>query len=202
MNKGLLLAVIGIFMLLSQALHAQTDAFPRTIERMAYQADFHPLKVVHGKKKSMPRGIEMACLLALSRFPELKQIPIEFVVQKESAARVEVLRTSGRKSPPAFQIALILPNSALSFNAKVGLIAHALVQVFTEIPHGAAHLEAAGLKKSTRKHHPAIAKLHAETLVHRGLGWQFHDFTEHHAPLHISHEDVRSMLHTTLAQRN
>lgn len=105
------------------------------------QEDYKLLLKLYGKKKKLPKGYELQALLALSHYPELKDISIEFVFVNSnrpmycqpakrtffrSARRRTYVVYLGQDGKPSLHH-VQLPR--LPFNAQVGALGHELAHI-------------------------------------------------------------------------
>jgi hypothetical protein len=105
------------------------------------QEDFEILYNLYGKNKKLPEGYELQALIALSHFPELKDISIEFVFTDSSRpmyvqpAKRTFFRSArkrtyvvylGEDGKPSMQHVQL---HQLPFNAQVGALGHELAHI-------------------------------------------------------------------------
>ncbi len=139
-----------------------------------------------GSNKNFYPKYELACLTALSHYPELKETPITFKrknIKTTMAARptgFQVFRRKGKRHYTIyindFPSAKIHPDSA-QFNAQVGVIGHELAHIadyenkscFKLIMNGLAYFHKGFKRKFERK-----TDLSA---IRHGLRWQCYDYS-------------------------
>lgn len=122
---------------LTNCLWAQTpikDIALRTFNLLEYQQEF-------GSNKILPKGFEKQTLLALSYFPELKDIHIEFRLTNDLtplASRPTIWSTFQKPSKRHYIISISTKSKGildsillgnLNYNAQVGVLAHELSHV-------------------------------------------------------------------------
>jgi|GEM_PF-1059671 len=150
---------------------------------------YYSLLAAYGKNKVLAKGFEIQCLLALSHYPELKEVPIDFRVQPA------FIPLSSRPSP----ITVLLPwvkrkywviissQSAdffekillhnIPFNEQVGIIGH-------ELAHSVFYLDKTSLQLARIAYNYEYnnefqRNFERETdkrAVAHGLGYQLYDF--------------------------
>jgi len=144
----------------------------------------------YGRNKVLPKGFELQSLLALSHYPELKDVPIRFVMQPASlqlAARpdpwslllpwesrvyqVVISNDTGHKNDP-----ILL--SRLPFNEQVGIIGHELAHVVFYLNKKAFYFVSLGYKYAFRfrEFAPGFERSTDRRAIAHGLGYQLYDF--------------------------
>lgn len=128
--------------------------YVRETEKQRYSQ----LKKEFGKKKNLPRGYGLHALIALSQYPELKDISIEFVFKETDAsafcrpvfssllnsARERTYRVGISKKIRSSKKRVLFHN--LSFNAQVGVLAHELSHVVLFIEKSAIEMAELGIQ--------------------------------------------------------
>ena len=174
-------------MVLSAAQGATGDtAVVREYVEMEEQVHFDSLMAEFGRTKDLPAGYELQTLLALSHYPELKEVRIQFVLDDVSiplSSRPHwssMLRSSRKRTYQVImdtnmegpRAALLLKNQP--FNAQVGIIGH-------ELAHTVYYLDRSffGIVGD------ALCQLNScridferdtdRRLIDYGLGWQRYD---------------------------
>ncbi|MGH1426740.1 MAG: hypothetical protein ACRBEE_02280 [Arenicella sp.] len=139
-----------------------------------------------GQHKVLPEGYELQALIALSHFPELKNVKIQFIVKNvgiaiSSRPKISSLLKSARKRTYLIVIDTELqgPRSALllknqPFNAQIGILGHELAHTvyylkrsfFGIVSDGVCQIGACRqrFERDTDKR-----------LIRYGLGWQRYD---------------------------
>ena len=143
----------------------------------------------YGQNKTLALGFEYQCLLALSHYPELKEVPIEFQV------RPAFLPLASRPDPKTVLFPwirrkyLVIISSASTdffepillrntpFNEQVGIIGH-------ELAHAVYYLDKSALQLARIAYryeyddafHNAFERATDKRAVAHGLGYQLYDF--------------------------
>ena len=152
---------------------------------------FHQLKAKFGKNKTLPKGYEMQALIALSHYPELIDVPIEFV-QHEAyiplSSRPDPLTlllpwkkrkylvVISTKSVKAFE-SILLKN--LPYNGQVGVFGH-------ELAHTVDYLDKSALKVVQIAYNYATSGAFQKTFeratdlrsIKHGLGYQLRSMSK------------------------
>ena len=169
-------------------LIAQTSKEKITLKIEDFIEDLENLKEVFGENKKIPSDYELQSLLALSRYPELKEEKIEFVYATGSytmAARPKITSvfTWGRKKR-TYQIfintishkgGLLL--SEVPFNEQVGVIGHELAHILYYTKRSALRIILDGIAYSSKKFRSKFEKDTDIVAIHRGFGWQIYAFS-------------------------
>ena len=183
----LLLIPATCLTLLSAAQGATADAaVVREYIELEERARFDSLLAEFGRNKNLPLGYELQTLLALSHYPELKEVRVQFVLDDVSiplSSRphwTSMLRSSRKRTYQVImdtnlegpRAALLLKNQP--FNAQVGIIGH-------ELAHTVYYLDRSffGIVSD------ALCQLNGcridferntdRRLIDYGLGWQRYD---------------------------
>ena len=132
--------VIPFLLFIPTILIAQQD-LPESVERYNIQEDamrLNVLREIYSTHKIIPSVVEQQVLVALAHYPELIDVPIEFIVKKAKVAHTSsiVIRSIfRRKHLRRYRITIstdvnevLSPglHSRLSYNAKIGVIGHEL----------------------------------------------------------------------------
>lgn len=143
----------------------------------------------YGKNKSLAKGFEYQCLLALSHYPELKEIPIEFQVRPAFlplASRPDpitvlfpwikrkYLVVISDESEDFFE-PILLKNTP--FNEQVGIIGHELAHSVFYLDKNSLQLAKIAYKYETDN--PYRIQFERDTdkrAIAHGLGYQMYDF--------------------------
>jgi len=103
-----------------------------------YESRLETLRAIYGKNKTIPASYELAALIALSHYPELKEVEIDFVVENKRAPIASwpaIGSLLGRKKNRRYRVFIsedpkwgsspaLLKN--MSFNAQIGALGHEL----------------------------------------------------------------------------
>ena len=153
--------------------------------------NFDSLNELYGYKKELPKGYEVQALLALSAYPELKDVKVKFEFSKTVTAPLEanfaiptlILPRKNRKyrviissAEEGFMKDANFRN--INFNGQVGILAHELghVQYYDKcnlLQIGNWALGYIAKKDFANIHERETDKI----VVHRGLGWQLLEST-------------------------
>lgn len=145
----------------------------------------------YGHHKTLAKGFELQCLLALSHYPELKEVPIRFVIQPaklQLSARpdpwtllipwekrvylVIISNDTGRENDP-----ILLPK--VPFNEQVGIIGHELGHIAFYLDKKATYFVGLGINYSFRFNQfaPGFERTTDKSAIAHGLGYQLYDFS-------------------------
>lgn len=181
----------GLFLVAPMAAHGATPKSATTPPVREYveaeqRRRFDALQVAFGRLKELPPGFELQALLALSHYPELKNVHIRFLVDDvdiplssrphwASMLRSAQNRTyliiidSDRDGP---EDALLLKNQP--FNAQVGILGHELAHTVYYLQRDFFGIIRDGLCQFSR----CRVDFERDTdrrLIDYGLGWQRFD---------------------------
>jgi hypothetical protein len=121
------------------------------------------LRARYGKHKVLPAGYEAAALRALSHYPELAEIPVEFVWRKNPVSHSSRPHNGslflGKKRRRYLIIIstevsdLLEPGRLpyLSYNAQIGVLGHELAHTVDYLERGLGNLIGLGIRYSTSK---------------------------------------------------
>ncbi len=196
---------LGCFLGLVFILLSADSCTPRTVNyerselKLPQQAyigaqdtpQYQILRKKYGYKKKLPKGFELQALIALSHYPQLKNIPIKFVVEptliplasrpnpmsllKPWQEREYLVVISSKSSIAALE-PILLKN--LSYNAQIGVLGH-------ELAHTVFYLDKSSLKiVKIALSYPLPSyriKFESDTdkrAIKHGLGWQLHQWSK------------------------
>lgn len=162
------------------------------------QADSLRLLKEYGQNKQLPENFELQALVALSYFPDLKNVRINFVVKP--AYSLLQTRPVGRgifnRRTRRFTITISdstywklqpIKLSAMNFNAQVGVLGHELSHVSDFINRSLLSLTMSGVKHLSSKYIDRFEYLTDSICIAHGLGYQLLAWSKF----------VREALHTT-----
>lgn len=195
-RAGLLLMIICLAAKLPGTLaQAPVKAFSR---KNFTQADSLRLLKEYGQNKQLPENFELQALVALSYFPDLKNVRINFVVKP--AYSLLQTRPVGRgifnRRTRRFTITISdstywklqpIKLSAMNFNAQVGVLGHELSHVSDFINRSLLSLTMSGVKHLSSKYIDRFEYLTDSICIAHGLGYQLLAWSKF----------VREALHTT-----
>ncbi|MFK7923735.1 MAG: hypothetical protein AB8H47_17380 [Bacteroidia bacterium] len=145
------------------------------------------LKTQFGDQKVLAEKYKLVSLIALSHYPELKEVPIEFVeqaIKTTMAARPDpasVFQRQGRRHYKVF-----INNSDdcqihiddISFNGQIGIIGHELAHILDYEQSSGPGIMGAGLNYATARTKAIFEKSIDRLTISRGLGWQLHEWSD------------------------
>ena len=121
--------------------HTQQVEPVASYEDIIDQLDLDSLRNLVGANKHLPEGFELQALLALSAFPELKDVEISFILNDYSApmeANMEIPTLFGPRKNRHYHVLLNVSDDEwisaihlqnLPFDAQVGILAHELAHI-------------------------------------------------------------------------
>jgi hypothetical protein len=140
--------------------------------------------------KTIPGNYRLAAAIALSYYPELSHLDIEFR-EKSIRTSMAALPRPGfifrSKSNRSYRI-VINNNPArldgallhqIPFNAQVGVLAHELAHIVDYSERGIFKMGVFGFRYLFRKGRRDIERYTDLIVIQKGLGWQLHDFREY-----------------------
>lgn len=183
--------LVGILLLTSgmvRAADTETVTVVREYVASEQSRRYDRLRVEHGRLKELPPGFELQALLALSHFPELKNVHIRFLVddvdiplssrphwpsmlQRPDKRTYLVVIDSEREGDGAGD-ALLLKNQP--FNAQVGILGHELAHTLYYLDRSFFGIAGDALCQFS-KCREDFERNTDKLLVARGLGWQRYD---------------------------
>jgi len=155
-----------------------------------WQQYYDSLKANFGKNKKLINEFELQSLIALSYYPELKNIPITFCfynIKTTAEVRPEyfsALKNSNRKyvvyiSKNIHTEGVLLKD--VPFNAQIGVIGHELAHILDYESRSVTSLFGLAFNYLIIKNHAKYERSIDELTIKKGLGWQeleFADFME------------------------
>jgi hypothetical protein len=144
---------------------------------------------LYGNNKKFARGFELPALIALSFYPELKNVEIEFVFTKSntpfsSKPTPSTVLLPGKKRKYQINVCKeirkervnILPRN-LSFNILIGLIGHELAHISDYINKNSLQVIGTGLFYPIKTYKRNLEKSIDLSTVHHGLGYQLWEYS-------------------------
>lgn len=154
--------------------------------------DFEPLyenlNKEYGQHKVLPKGFELATLVALSHYPELKNIHIRFILKETFIPLVSRPSISSMfKKKDKWEYLVIISNHSneemetillknLSFNAQIGIIGHELGHTVFYLNKKLGDMIGIGFNYINKKYRADFEKDTDRRAVDHGLGWQLYDY--------------------------
>lgn len=154
-----------------------------------YTNSIDSLRLQFGLNKKLQKAFELPCLIALSQYPELKNVRIEFVYDKirtTMAARPMASALFFKKKNRIYRIYINTDSARvrgvllhqLPFDAQVGIIAHELAHIFDYESKNIWSLVKTGVGYLFAGYRVKLEKQTDMTVIKRGLGWQLYSFTD------------------------
>ncbi|MBX2873318.1 MAG: hypothetical protein KTR30_14500 [Saprospiraceae bacterium] len=200
--KWLLLSILGVVLLLFLLLLLDRGAVERPAPPLPseikappiYSANVDPklyntLLEEFGHHKNLAKGYELQCLLALSHYPELKEVPIDFVVEetfiplasRPSPITVllpwlkrKYLVVISSKSADFFE-GILMHN--LPFNEQVGVLGHELAHSLFYLDKNSFQLARIAYQyEKNGDFHDQFEQDTDKRAVAHGLGYQLYDY--------------------------
>lgn len=179
-----------LFGLITACLLANAPAaFSQVPVKVFNRSDFTPadsLRLLreHGRQKQLPENFALQALVALSYFPELKNVRIKFVVKP--AYSLLQTRPDGRGifNRKTRQFTVIISDStywklqairlgaAMNFNAQVGVLGHELSHVSDFIKRSFIDLAMSGVKHISSRYIDLFEYRTDSICIAHGLGYQ------------------------------
>lgn len=192
-----LIALVLLLLLLDRD-YQKTEEIKSVLHEITSQKEYSPevdsnhyqyLLETYGKNKTLAKGFEWQCLLALSHYPELKEVPIEFQVKptfiplSSRPAPLSVLFPWVKRkylvvisSDSEGAMDLLLLHKA-PFNAQVGIIGHELGHSVYYMDKSALQLAQIAYKyEYDRDFHDIFERDTDKRAVAHGLGYQLYDW--------------------------
>ncbi len=157
----------------------------KEIDSAFYKSNMVELDSIYGQNKIIIPKYKLQILIALSYFPELKDVPIEFTYKKIGTTMQckPTLKTLLKNTNRAYIIninknvnfsGVLIDN--VPFNAQIGLIAHEIAHIIDYERGNGKHVISRGfdyLKESSKKEYESFVD---SITVAYGLGWQLYDW--------------------------
>jgi len=174
---------IILFLLLSLNITAQSPLKKQYIEKEDFLR-YEILLEEYGKNTVLPKGFELPALIALSHYPELKDVVIEFKFKKTKVAHTSqpkistLLRTRKKRT---YQIIISnevkpsLENTMLTnlpYNAQIGVLGHELAHTADYESMSNWQLMVLGIKYSFKKFRIKFERNTDQIAINHGLAYQ------------------------------
>ena len=156
-----------------------------------YNGQKNELLKEFGRSKIIPESIQLQALLALSHFPELKEMNVRFVFAKSQLAYASRPDLKSIFQPPLKREYLIILStyssktptellfSNLPFNAQIGILGHELSHTIFYLDKTASELISTGIKYLNSKYRVKFENKTDRMAIQRGLGWQLLEFAKY-----------------------
>lgn len=179
----MLVLVIGLGFCFSET-NGQNYIY-KVFVKSEWQQYYDSLYLNTGVNKKLIKDFELQSLIALSYYPELKDVPITFRyrdIKTTMEVRPEFL--SAIKSHNRKYIIFINTNAHnegvllkdVSFNAQIGVIGHELAHIVDYEHRSVTSLFLLGLNYMILRNHAKYERSIDELAIKRGLGWQELEF--------------------------
>ena len=142
------------------------------------------LREIYGHNKVIPKSVEQQILVALSHYPELVNVPIDFILKKARIGHTSspIIRSIFRKKKfRRYKIVIstdvkevLRPglHSQVSYNAKIGVIGHELGHTVYYIDKSSWQIFTFGMKYLTKKFRKKIENETDRIAIRHNLGYQ------------------------------
>jgi hypothetical protein len=185
MNKAFRIWFLSL-LLFTGNLNAQTDSSYYTKEM--FENQINELQAKYGSGKQIPEEYKLPILVALSHYPELVDIPIEFITFPIDATMMAQPRSKTMFKGKKNRTYIIFINncrentgflpSELSFNQLVGVLGHELGHISYYSRRTAFDLLVDGFGYYFTDYRRDFEAGTDMLAVDHGLGWQLLDFTD------------------------
>jgi len=163
----------------------------RTVTAAMYSGQLEQLREEFGKNKSLQKEFELPLLIALSKYPELRDIRIQVVYGKIKTTMAARPKLGAVFMPKAKRCYRVVINSKeeklrqaalknLPFNAQVGVLAHEFPHIRLYNTKNIFGLIGIGIGYSVSKRfRQEFEKENDRETIARGYGWQIYHFTSY-----------------------
>lgn len=171
---------------LGSIAHGQYLKAPRLYSEVIWSPKQDSLREALGHNKTFLPEFELASLVALMHYPELKDTKIVFKskdLNSTMAARpkgLQVFRSKGKRlyvilinNTPSVKV----PVDSVSFNAQVGVIGHELAHVLDYETKSSLKVIGNGFGYSSKKFRARFERATDQRTIDHGLGWQCYDWS-------------------------
>jgi hypothetical protein len=145
------------------------------------------IKLELGSQKSIPKEFEKQILTALSYYPELKNIHIEFIrsnIKTTMACRPTTASLTKRYNRE-YIITIDNDNESqgiilddVPYNAQIGVIGHELGHIVDYESRSSVNIAGLGVNYATGHYSHDFEKGVDKLAIKKGLGWQLHDWAD------------------------
>lgn len=173
------------------SLYAYASGAPKVIHREDYAGELDALRHHYGAHKEYPDEYELEILIALSFFPDLQNVRIQFRTRKLPTTMAARPRPDAIFMPKNARTYRILLNNktgdgstlnfdSLPFNARIGIIGHELAHIEDYEQKSMVRILANGLAYTfSRSFRIRLEEEVDQITIARGLGWQLYDFAHY-----------------------
>lgn len=165
------------------------------------QSDYDLLKAKYGQNKEIPKKFELQVLMALSHYPQLEKVSIEFVEKKVFAPLSALPSLSSMISPFSERKYRVIISSKssiemerillknLPINAQVGVLGHELAHVLDYDRRSFSELLAVAINYGLNPaYHAWYEKKTDLRAIENGLGWELYSYSKYVRTLFGSEE--------------
>lgn len=191
-----------IFLFFCLTIDVQAEGTLDSIQpTVFFKEDYHPirdsLKKEWGKNKVFLDKLELQALIALSYYPELKDVKITFVrknLNSSMAARPRILSTLRKRGKRKYLVLLDdydakVPFDSTTFNAQVGVIGHELGHIAYYESKSSWNLMGLPIKYLNKTFRSTFEKDTDKAAILHGLGWQLYAWKLHSEAQASKHPD-------------
>lgn len=138
-------------------------------------------------KYDIPEDYKLSILIALSFYPELQDVEIEFVYQPlktTMAARPVPASVFQRKGHRSYRIFINsgddceIPLRVIPFNARIGIVGHELAHILDYEQQSGPGIMGTGMSYATARTKANFEKRIDELTISKGLGVQLHEWSD------------------------
>lgn len=186
--------MILVLITLTSGIYAQSLKAPRLYSEVIWAPKIDSLREAVGQNKTFIPKYELASLVALMHYPELKHTHILFETKSlgsTMAARPKGLNVLKKKGKRLYVVIINntpnvkVPVDSVSFNAKVGVIGHELAHILDYEHKGSLRVMGNGLGYVSKKFRAKFERATDQRTIDHGLGWQCYDWS--HYVYHYEH---------------
>ena len=160
----------------------------KVFEKSEWQQYYDSLNTNFSSNKKFIKEFELQSLIALSYYPELKDVPITFrYLDIKTTMEVRPEFFSAIKNHNRRYVIFIGTNThkegvllnEVPFNAQIGVIGHELAHIMDFEQRSVKSLFLLGLNYVTLRNHAKYEKSIDALTIKRGLGWQTLEFADY-----------------------
>lgn len=143
------------------------------------------LRMAYGQHKRIPPSIELQALRALSHYPELREVAVEFVFCRQKTAHssqpiISTLLHGARRRSYQVRISIAVPDfyeagmqARLPYDAQIGVLGHELAHTLHYLQLGLVGLLVDGMRYGCSKRFVVRTEHQTDqAAIDHGLGWQ------------------------------
>ncbi len=164
--------------------------FPvREVDSLEYSLHIVEMQDSFGNNKFIIPKYKLQCLIALSFFPEFKNIHIDFIYSSISTTmQCKPTINSIRRDPDAKEYIIAINNNELfegvllnnvPFNAQIGVISHELCHILDYERQSTLGILHRGLEYFNDVNKKEYEQYIDSLTISRGLGWQLYDWSDY-----------------------